>query len=156
MRLLLTNLLLTLVWLILTGRFDQTNFFFGFALSYLILWLVLRNQTDSKYFNKIPKSFHFLLYFVYQLFKANMKVAYDILTVRHHMHPGILAIPLEAKSNLEITLLANFITLTPGTLSLDISTDRKIIYIHFMYIKNEEDARQGIKEFETKILDLIR
>lgn len=156
MKLLLVNILLAILWLILTGRFDPTNFLFGFGVSYFILWLVLRNMISSKYFEKIPKTISFTFYFFYLLFKANMRVAFDILTIKHYMHPGILAIPLKARTNIEITMLANFITLTPGTLSLDISNDRKIIYIHFMYIDNEEDARREIKDFEAKILDLIR
>ncbi|WMJ74941.1 Na+/H+ antiporter subunit E [Cytophagaceae bacterium ABcell3] len=156
MQLLLANVLLTIVWLILTGRFDPTNFMFGFVLSYLILWLVLRTQTQSRYFDKLPKLLLFVGYFLVELVKANIRVAYDILTLRHHMHPGILAVPLEAKSDIEITLLANFITLTPGTLSMDVSTDRKVIYIHFMYIDDEDLARKSVKDFEKRILDIVR
>ena len=59
---------------------------------------------------------------------------------------GVIAIPLEARTDAEIVLLANLITLTPGTLSLDISADRKVLYVHAMYIDGGDldQARQQI------------
>jgi multicomponent Na+:H+ antiporter subunit E len=75
------------------------------------------------------------------------------------MRPGVIAIPLNARTDVEITLLANLITLTPGTLSLDVSADRSVLYIHVMYIDNDDiDAvRRKIKEgFERRILEVLR
>ena len=57
-----------------------------------------------------------------------------MLTPRARARTGVLAIPLEAKSDLEITMLANLITLTPGSVSLDVSSDRRFLYLHAMYI----------------------
>jgi multicomponent Na+:H+ antiporter subunit E len=75
------------------------------------------------------------------------------------MRPGIIAIPLDARTDLEITLLANLITLTPGTLSLDVSADRRVLYIHVMYIDNDdiEAVRRNIKDgFERRVLEGLR
>jgi len=73
------------------------------------------------------------------------------------MEPGIIEYPLDAKSDLEITLLANVITLTPGTLSLDVSGDRKVLYVHGMYVHDKEEFIRGIKDgFEKRILKIIR
>lgn len=94
----------------------------------------------------------FLAYFTWELVQANLRVAYDVLTVKDFMRPGILAIPLEARTNLEITLLANLISLTPGTLSLDVSSDRRVIYVHAMYL--EEPAE--FKQFEARLLRVLR
>jgi multicomponent Na+:H+ antiporter subunit E len=69
----------------------------------------------------------------------------------------VIGIPLEAKTDLEITVLANLITMTPGTLSLDVSPDRKTLYVHAMYIKNPEALRFDIKEnLERRVLELLR
>src|SRR5690606_6904510 len=73
----------------------------------------------------------FVLYFLKEVVVANLRVAWEVITIhRHMMHPGIAAIPLEARTDIEIALLANLITLTPGTLSVDVSSDRKVLYVH--------------------------
>jgi multicomponent Na+:H+ antiporter subunit E len=72
---------------------------------------------------------------------ANLKVAFDIITPKDYMSPGIIAFPLDAKSDLEITLFANLLTLTPGTLSLDVSSDKKILYVHALYVKDADSFR---------------
>ena len=76
-------------------------------------------------------------------------------TPKLHMTPGIVGVPLDIKSDAEITMLANLITLTPGTLSLDVSEDKKVLYVHSMYITNREDFINGIKNgFEKRIKQL--
>jgi multicomponent Na+:H+ antiporter subunit E len=64
---------------------------------------------------------------------------------------------LEAKTSLEITLLANLISLTPGTLSLDVSDDRKVLYVHAMYIDDKASFVNSIKNgFEKRLLAIMR
>jgi multicomponent Na+:H+ antiporter subunit E len=73
------------------------------------------------------------------------------------MTPGIVSVPLDVTTDLEITILANVISLTPGTLSLDVSDDRKVLYVHSMYIKDREDFIRSIKNgFEKKLLNITR
>lgn len=151
------NLLLTIIWVVLTGRFDFINFIFGFVISFLILWLLARDKNDEKYFKRIPKIINFILFFLYELLKANMHVAYDVITPTFYMKPGIVKIPLDAKTDLEITLLANLISLTPGTLSLDVSDDKQVLYVHAMYINDKDEFIRSIKKgFEKKLLEILR
>ncbi|MCH7403513.1 Na+/H+ antiporter subunit E [Belliella kenyensis] len=153
----LSNLLLSLIWVAITGAFTVENFLFGFALSFFLLWVSATDRRDNKYFNRIPKLVSFIFFFLYELIKANIQVAYDVITPRHYMEPGIVKIPLDAESDLEITLLANLITLTPGTCSLDVSEDRKVLYVHAMYIKDKEEFISSIKNgFERKLLEITR
>ena len=75
------------------------------------------------------------------------------------MLPGVIAVPLDAKTDAEITLLANLITLTPGSVSLDLSPDRSVLYVHVMYIDNGdvEEARRRIKDdLERRVLEVLR
>jgi multicomponent Na+:H+ antiporter subunit E len=86
-------------------------------------------------------------------------VAYDIITPHYFMKPAVMAFPLEAKTDMEITILANLITLTPGTLSIDVSDDKKILYVHAIYIKDGdlEGLKNEIKNgFEKKLLEITR
>ncbi len=153
----LLNILLTVVWVFLTGSLATTNFIFGFVLSFLVLWIVSRNQRSRKYFRIAPRMIGFVFYFTYELIKANIQVAADVITPKFYMTPGIIEYPLDAETNLEITFLANVITLTPGTLSLDISEDKKVLYIHAMYINDKDEFIDGIKHgFERRILSILR
>ena len=84
-------------------------------------------------------------------------MAYDVVTPTFYMTPGIVSVPLDVTTDLEITILANVISLTPGTLSLDVSDDRKVLYVHSMYIKDREDFIKSIKNgFEKKLLNITR
>lgn len=151
----LSNLLLTFIWVALTGSFEFANVLFGFLLSYFLLWVILSGTGNSRYFKLVPKFVAFFFFFLYELFKANLQVAYEVITPGLNMKPGIIALPLDVKTDFQITMLANLITLTPGTLSLDVSEDRKILYVHSMYITDRENFIAGIKKgFEKRIMDI--
>lgn len=129
-----------------------------FAIWYVVFWL-LSFFYNKNAFYRTPRIFMLILFYFKELIIASLRVAIDVLTPKSDMTPAVIAVPLEAKSDLEITLLANFITLTPGTLSIDVSEDRKTIYIHEVYVKNgDTDAIvRGIKEgFEKRILEITR
>jgi multicomponent Na+:H+ antiporter subunit E len=153
---LLINILLALAWGALTGSFSPTNLLFGFGLGYLLLWLGQQHLEPSNYFVKARRVIGFAFYFLWQLVLANLRVTYDVLTFRHHMRPAVLAIPLDVTTDAEITLLANLLTLTPGSLSLDVSEDRKVLYLHVMYMTDEEQTRREIKEgFERRVREIL-
>jgi multicomponent Na+:H+ antiporter subunit E len=84
-------------------------------------------------------------------------MAYDVVTPGFHMRPAVVAVPLDVETDLEITLLANLITVTPGSFSLDVSDDRKVLYVHAMYVDDPDEYRREIKEgFERRVLELLR
>lgn len=151
------NILLSLVWVALTGTLAVPNFLFGFVLSFLIMWVISARAENRKYFKIVPSIITFVCYFLYELIKANIQVAYDVITPKFYMTPGIVRVPLDAKSDLEITLLANIISLTPGTLSLDVSDDKTVLYVHSMYISDKEEFIKSIKNgFERRLLKITR
>lgn len=152
------NIILTLVWAGLLGGVSLQNLVSGFMVSYLVLWLVTRGQRGhDSYFGKVPRFIGFLFYYLWELVQSNAVIAYDVLTPTHYMRPGVIGIPIDAETDLEITVLANLITMTPGTLSLDISPDRKTLYVHAMYIKDPDKLRAEIKEnLERRVLALLR
>ena len=157
MNLLLWNILLALAWAALTGEFSLLNLMVGFGMGMAILIFVGPALGDTKYFQKIGRALAFVLFFLRELVSANLRVALDVITPRYNMKPGIVAIPLEARTDAEITILANLITLTPGTLSLDLSDDRKVLYVHAMYLSDPDELRDEIKSgFERRVLELMR
>ncbi|MVZ64916.1 Na+/H+ antiporter subunit E [Sphingobacterium sp. DK4209] len=153
----LMNLLLSFIWVALSGSLLYSNFLFGYLLGFAVLWIMNRNETDQRYFYRVPKILSFFLYFLYELVKANIQVAYDVVTPKYFFKPGIVRYPVNTKTDFEINLLSTFISLTPGTLILDISDDKKAIYIHVMYLKDEQQFIRQLKTgVERRLLEIIR
>ena len=151
------NILLTVIWVALTGNFSLINYIFGFVLSFFILWVISKEKKKSTYFTLVPKVIGFVFYFLFELVKANLEVAYEVITPKLKMTPGIVKVPLKIQSDIGITLLANLISLTPGTLSLDVSDDKKVLFVHAMYIKDKDEFIRGIKNgFEKRLLDIFK
>ncbi len=156
MRLFLLNILLAITWAALLGEFTATNLLAGFVFGYLMLWVMQYVMEASNYSVKVLQIISFAAYFLWELLWANLRVAYNVLAPYDRMRPGIIAIPLDIETDVEITLLANLITLTPGTLSLDVSDDRRTLYIHNIYVSTLEDAKLDIKQgFERKIREVF-
>lgn len=157
MNLFFLHILLTLAWLALTGKFTATNFVVGFALAFPVVWLSQRGEATFFYLIRIRRLAGFAAFFLWELVKANLRVAHDVLTPRHHMRPGVVAVPLELQTDMQILVLTTLITLTPGTLSLDVSTDRRTLYIHAMYIDDVDQFREAIKEgYERRVREVLR
>jgi multicomponent Na+:H+ antiporter subunit E len=155
---LMLNVILMFVWVALTGNFQFANYVFGFALSFTIMWVTRIGDTFSKkYFVTLPRFLGFVFFFLWELLKANLQVAYEVMTPKLNMKPGIVKVPLDAKTDLEITILANLISLTPGTLSIDVSADRKVLYVHAMHVTDKEAFILSIKNgFEKRLLNLTK
>jgi multicomponent Na+:H+ antiporter subunit E len=157
MKLLLIHILLALAWTALTGHFVAANFIVGLVLAFPILWLTQRDDSTFSYITKICQVAGFSAFFLWELLKANFRVAHDVLTPRHHMRPGVIAVPLDLASDLEILVLTTFITLTPGTLSLDVSADKRTLYIHAIYIDDVTRFRESIKRgYEKRVHEVLR
>jgi multicomponent Na+:H+ antiporter subunit E len=150
------NIVLAFVWALLIGKFTLLNLTVGFILGYLILYFTRFASEPTAYVYKGGKMLDFIRFFSWELIKSNAYLAYDVITPTFHMKPRIIAVPLDVKTDLQITLLANLISLTPGTLSLDVSTDKKFLYIHAMYASDAEETKQKIKDgMERRVLELF-
>jgi multicomponent Na+:H+ antiporter subunit E len=158
MELFIYNILISMLWALLTGNVSIGNLTIGFLLGYFALTLLHpATGTKASYFQKTMQFVRFALFFIKELVVSSYRVAKDVIKPLPLMRPGIIGIPLDAETDLEITMLANLITLTPGTLSLDVSPDRKTLYIHAMYLVDADDLRQEIKEgMERRLLELLR
>jgi multicomponent Na+:H+ antiporter subunit E len=98
-----------------------------------------------------------ILLFVKELLLSALRVAWLAVQPRIAIRPAIVAYPLTVATDAQITLLANLITLTPGTLSVDVSDDRKWLYIHAIDIESKEALIGSIAAgFETRILQVTR
>jgi multicomponent Na+:H+ antiporter subunit E len=156
-RIFLYNITLAFLWALLNGEVNDANLLIGFLIGYLILGSMRFKDQKTSYFAKVSQAVRFLLVFLKEMLVSSVRVAYDVITPADHAKPGVIAVPLDAETDAEIALLANVISLTPGTLSLDVSEDRKTLYIHAMFIDNPDALRREIKEgLEKRLLELMR
>lgn len=104
--------------------------------------------------------FYFILfvpYYLGMLIKSNFIMAKSIVgSLKKCDPPGIIAVDIELESEMGILALVNAITMTPGTLSLDISEDRKKLYIHGMHIESRECFVADIKKLEKRIKRFLK
>lgn len=157
MNLFLINLLLALVWGAMTGVFTVPNLLLGYVFGFIVLLSLRRIIPPSPYFTRIPTLLGFVGYYLADLVRANLRVAYDVVTPPFHMQPAIIAVPLDARTDLEITLVSNLVTMTPGTLTVDISEDRRTLYVHAMFAADPDAVRREIKDgIERRVLELLR
>lgn len=157
MNLFMLNSFLALGFSAVRGQFTLTGLLTGFAVGYLALWISKPLYPDATYFVRAPRVLRLTAYFLYQLVVSNFRVMWEVITPHQRSRPGIIGIELAARSDLEIMLVANMISLTPGTLSLDISDDRRVLYVHFMFLDDPTAARREIKDgLERRVLEALR
>ncbi|HKM45567.1 MAG TPA: Na+/H+ antiporter subunit E [Dysgonamonadaceae bacterium] len=114
---------------------------------------------NRKAFFQIIYLVNLMIYFLWELIKASYLVAQEVVTPNHNMRPGIVAIPLDVKSDIGITIFSSLVTLTPGTLSLDVSVDKSHLFVHAMYIDKDnisaivDELKNGFERRVIRILD---
>ncbi len=152
-----TAVLLGLTWVALTGDLSVWSIAFGLILGWLAL-LVARPLGPYPIFAKVRplKVVGLLLFLGWEIVVANLKVVAAVLGPRRLLRPALVAVPLDAKTDDQIAVLSNLISLTPGTLSLDVSPDRRTLYVHAMSASSPEALRREIKQgFERRVLEAL-
>ncbi len=148
------SLVFAVVWVAITGSATLHNLIFGFTLPTLALWIVRAEIGARGYWRRLGRILSLLALFFRELALSAWKVAALVLTPRMELKPGIFAFPLTVTRDFEITLLANLITLTPGTLSVDVSADRSTLFVHAIDCSDVEATKREIAEgFERKIIE---
>lgn len=152
----LANLLLALAWVGLNGRFTLETLVTGAVIGRIVLLVLATGGVVPKTeVRRVEQAFALLGYLLWQIVLANIRLTADVLSIRHRMKPGVIRLPLSVTSDGEILLLAAMINITPGSVALDVSADRRSMYVHVMHITTVEEAKREIKEgFERRILDL--
>jgi multicomponent Na+:H+ antiporter subunit E len=157
MNLFFLNTFIALGYIGVQGQFSLSGFLVGFALGYLALWLTQPLYGKSRYFQRVPKAVSLVGYFLIELLLSNVKVFWGVVMPGHISRPGIVGVPLRAESDIEVLLVANLISLTPGTLSIDLSDDRRTLYVHVMFLDDPDRFRQSITTgLEQRVLEVTR
>lgn len=155
-------LLWFLVWSCLSWPPDTRDIITGVFVSLFVTFMTAGMPVEKSRSLKSPVCclwfFYYILVFVWECVKANIDVAYRVVHPALPIRPGTVKVRTSLRSDIGLTFLANSVTLTPGTTSIDIDKDNGILYVHRLYIADDgKDASAGlavVEKFE-KILKKI-
>lgn len=149
---------LAFVWAAVTGSFTVPNILLG-AFIAAIAVLFIRERVDRPFvLRRLGRFLSLAALFIYELALSAWRVAVLVLSpdMNRRLAPAIIAYPLTVKTDGQITLLANLITLTPGTLSVDVSGDRSTLYIHVLEMTDRDELIASIKHgFEARVMEVF-
>jgi multicomponent Na+:H+ antiporter subunit E len=149
------NLLLAVLWAALHADLSVTTTGVGFLFGFLLLSVIHRGYGAA-----VLGAVGFVIFLIKAIILSSIQVAGYVLAPKLKLDQGIVAIPLAARTDLEIALLASSITLTPGTLSVDVghaADGQRVLYVHNLVMGDADDVRKTIKQdFERRILRVTR
>ena len=154
---LLGSILMALAWAALQGQITLFNLVVGFVLGYGVLALLEKGGVLSSVFQtKVARALSLIGFFTRELIVANVRVAFDVLKPRIVITPAVVAIPLDITTDAEILLLSALINITPGSVTIDLSEDRRTLFVHVMHMTTPEASRLEIKSgFEQRVKRLF-
>lgn len=148
-------LALALAWAALVGELSVPSLFVGAVLGYIVL--ALRRHTRFSLLRKTTLAIDFVLFIIWEVVVANFRVARDVLLPLDRLHPAVVRIPLDIRGEGAVTALANMLTLTPGTVTIDVSDDTGYLYMHVMDLDDVEGFRRSVKRgYERRLRRLLR
>lgn len=139
---------LLVTWVALWGDLTVANVVSGLAVGGLIL---ARYPLDGPAGASVRPlaALHFLGVFTVELVKASAVLAWEVVTPTNSINQGIVAVPVLGCSRGVVALVANAISLTPGTLTLEVDDDPVVLYVHVLHLRSVEDVRRDVLRFEA-------
>jgi multicomponent Na+:H+ antiporter subunit E len=144
---------LTAVWVALWGDVTFANVAAGAIVALAVTVLLPatgdRGRATSERSTVRPlAAVHFAGWFAIKLVEANAVVAWEVLTPRNRINEGVVAVPLHQCSDGLTTLVASCVSLTPGTLVLDVDRDPLVLYVHVLHLRTIEEVRVEVETLE--------
>lgn len=151
MRALVTLVWSTLVWVALWGDVSVANVLGGIVVGLAGAWLVPlgREGRPSASVGLRPlRALGFLGFFLWALVKSSAVVAWEIITPGTRIHQGIIELPLATGSLGVATVIANAISLTPGTLTIEVREEPLRLYVHVLHLRDMATVREELHRLE--------
>lgn len=152
-------IILALVWAAITGSFSGLNLLFGGLIAGLAVTVLRGSLRQAGAWRKLRLILALAGLFIYELMVSAIRVAWVVVQpdIKAAIRPAVIAVPLKVKSDAEIALLANLITLTPGTLSVDVSPDRSTLFVHALSLTSADALIADIATgFEARIAEIYK
>ncbi|TFD95937.1 Na+/H+ antiporter subunit E [Jeotgalibacillus sp. R-1-5s-1] len=153
----LLNFFLAFLWMFLTSSFTLSSFIIGYFLGLLVIFAMRRFFQTRLYILRVWAVIKLTVLFIIELIKANIEVLAIVLRPKMDLKPGVFKYDTKLEREWEVTLLSLLITLTPGTLVMDVSDDNGTLYIHALNASDIKGNVSSIREgFEKAIMEVSR
>lgn len=143
---------LVVAWVALWGDVTTANLASGVVVALAVLTAFpLRPRTGPGRFRPLHV-LRLLAYFLAKLVEANAVVAWEVVTPRNKINEGIVAVPVTGASDVLVSVVANAISLTPGTLTIEIRTDPHVLFVHVLHLHDIDAVRRDVTRLERYVL----
>jgi multicomponent Na+:H+ antiporter subunit E len=150
------NLLLAFAWAAAVGDVSPASLVIGFFVGFAALWTLRPLFREDSYFLRLPRLIRLAGLFLWELVVSSARVAVEILRPFPRARPGIVAAPMRVTDETGVLLLSSLVTLTPGTLSLDVSEDGRTLFIHTMFLDDPDALRAELRDgMEARVLEAL-
>ena len=151
------TLILAVVWIVLQNEFSWGMAVFGVILGVVIPWMTQIWWPDTPKGFRLGRMVTYSIVVIWDILVANVQVAWIVLTVPNsRLKPAWIVVPLKLKQPEAITVLAGTITLTPGTVSADLSDEGHSLLVHVLHTDDPDAVRDDIKtRYERRLLEIF-
>lgn len=154
---LLAGVWLVLVWLALWRDLSAANVISGVVLAAALLVLFPLPSTGYRRALRPVPFLRFAALFAWSVVKANLVVAWEVITPRNRIHEGVVAVPMRTSDPLVITAVSHAIILAPGTMVIDIDWEQTtVLYVHVLHLRSADAVRREVRELERLALAALR
>lgn len=153
----LINLLIAFIWMLLNESWNVVIFAVGYLIGFLIILSMRRFFPTPFYGRKLYATIKLLMLFIIELFKSSIVVLKEIVRPKLNIKPGIFRSETILETDFEITLLITLLTLTPGSVVMEVDPKAKVMFIHAMDTNDFHNNIQKTKrKFENAIIEVVR
>jgi len=150
------SMLLFVIWLLLNNSLSAGHLLLATILAIIIPWAVSSMTTERPRIKKPMLAISYVFLVLKDIISANFSVALLVVGPLKKLSPGFVAVPLDIETELGITLLASTVSLTPGTVSAEISEDQKWLYVHALHLENPEELIEEVKaRYEAPLKEIF-
>ncbi|MEX0795333.1 MAG: Na+/H+ antiporter subunit E [Acidimicrobiia bacterium] len=145
-------LALTVVWMALWESASVGTVLAGLSVGGSVLWLIPSYQTEARFAVRPIRVLLLSVYFARALVVATALVAWEVLTPQSRINQGIVKIPMLGESKGLVTIIANMISLTPGTLTIEVREDPMTLYVHVLHLRTVGEVREDVRKLESLVI----
>lgn len=139
---------LTAVWVTLWESVSAANLLGGVAVAGIVVYLLPPRTPVSRVGFRPLAAIGLLFFFLWELIQASAEVAWEVATPRNRIRPAVVSVQLDTDVPGIITAVANMVSLTPGTITLEVDVDNRTLFIHVLHLKTVEDTRKSVRRLE--------
>ncbi len=153
----LINVFIAFLWMFLQDSQTPLTFVTGYIIGVIILYFLRRFFTKPFYIHTFIAAVKLFFIFIYESILSAILMMKYILQPKLDVRPGIFRIDTDLEGEVEITLISMLITLTPGSVVVEVTPDNKSVYVHAMDVREaKESVLKSQKIFEKAIKDVTR